>query len=180
MRAQWRRTTGEAGDHRRCAACDQRHLTTRTEAPQVDQAADETIREYGGSSQSGESDKLVAALDFIAETATTIRQFEEQASLALMRAQEIADVVREDLDRAELRAECAETNLRLTEDQVEQMSAAIEHAHQEIEALRSQLNSKTIELAASEQRADDAEATIEQIMDVIRAQLPAKLDVPSK
>jgi predicted nucleic acid-binding Zn-ribbon protein len=73
------------------------------------------------------------------------------------------------LDRAELRAERAETMLRLTEDQVEQMSTAIQDAHQEIEALQSQLDSKIAELAASERRADDAEDAIDRIMDVIRA-----------
>lgn len=151
-------------------------------APDFDQAADETIREYDGSTHqpARQSDEVAAVLNLVSETATAIKAFEEQAANALMRAQEVADAVREDLGHAELRAKRAETMLRLTEDHVEQMSAAIEHAHQEIEALRSQLNSKTVELAASEQRADDAEASIERIMDVIRAQLPAKLDVPSE
>jgi chromosome segregation ATPase len=136
-----------------------------------DQAADETIRESDVSTRQPdpERDEVVAALNLVSETATAIKAFEEQAAQALMRAQEVADAVREDLDRAELRAERAETMLRLTEDQVEQMSTAIQHAHQEIEALQSQLDSKIAELAASERRADDAEDAIERIMDVIRA-----------
>jgi chromosome segregation ATPase len=136
-----------------------------------DRVADETIRKNNASMHqpSRESDKVVAALNLVSETATAIKAFEEQAAHALMRAQEVANAVREDLDRAELRAERAETMLRLTEDQVEQMSTAIQHAHQEIEALQSQLDSKIAELAASERRADDAEDAIERIMDVIRA-----------
>ncbi|MGE3266479.1 hypothetical protein [Methylocystis sp.] len=133
--------------------------------------ADETIHKYNASMHqpSRESDKVAAALNLVSETATAIKAFEEQAAQALMRAQEVADAVREDLDRAELRAERTETMLRLTEDQVEQMSTAIQDAHQEIEALQSQLDSKIAELAASERRADDAEDAIERIMDVIRA-----------
>jgi multidrug resistance efflux pump len=57
----------------------------------------------------------------------------------------------------------------LSEAHVEQMSATIEQAHQEIEALQSQLDSKIAELAASERRADNAEDAIERIMDLIRA-----------
>jgi multidrug resistance efflux pump len=76
------------------------------------------------------------------------------------------------LGGAELRAERAETMLRLAEAQVEQMSAAIEHAHREIDTLQSQLDSKTAELAASERRADNAENTIERIIDVIRTRPP--------
>jgi hypothetical protein len=55
------------------------------------------------------------------------------------------------------------------------MSAAVEQAHHELKTLRSQLVSKTAELAASERRAHDAVTAIERIADVIRAQLPAKL-----
>ncbi|MGE3264305.1 MAG: ABC transporter permease [Methylocystis sp.] len=136
-----------------------------------DQAADETIRENDVSTlrPARERDEVVAALNLVSETATAIKAFEEQAAQALMRAQEVADAVREDLGRAELRAERAETMQRLSEAHVEQMSATIEQAHQEIEVLQSQLDSKIAELAASERRADDAEDAIERIMDVIRA-----------
>jgi rubrerythrin len=140
-------------------------------APDFGQEADETIRKNDASTHQPdrERDEVVAALNLVSETATAIKAFEDQAAQALMRAQEVADAVREDLDRAELRAERAETMQRLTEDQVEQMSTAIQDAHQEIEALQSQLDSKIAELAASERRADDAEDAIDRIMDVIRA-----------
>ena len=114
----------------------------------------------------------------MSETAAAIKAFEEQAAHALMRAHEVADAVKEELGRAELRAESAETMLRLAEAQVEQMSAAGEQAHEELKSLRSQLASKTTELAAAERRADHAETAIERIADVIRAQLPAKLSIP--
>jgi hypothetical protein len=70
--------------------------------------------------------------------------------------------------------------LRLAEAQIEQMLAAAEQADKELEILRSQLAAKTAESAASERRGDDAEAAIERIVAVIRAQLPAKLNVPSE
>lgn len=140
-------------------------------SPDFDQATDETMRENNVSTYrpANASDEVVAALNLVSETAAAIKAFEDQARHALVRAQEVADAVREDLGRVELRAERAETMLRVAEAQVEQMSAAIEHAHQEIEALQSQLDSKAAELAASERRADDAEDTIERIMNVIRA-----------
>ncbi|MGD9544319.1 MAG: hypothetical protein AB7F41_04830 [Methylocystis sp.] len=116
----------------------------------------------------------------MSETAGAIKAFEEQAAHALMRAQEVADAVKEELGRAELRAERAETMLRLAESQAEQMSATLEQAHEELQSLRSQLASKTAELTASERRADDAETAIEQILDVVRAQLPGKLNIPSE
>lgn len=58
------------------------------------------------------------------------------------------------------------------------MSAAGEQAHEKLKSLRSQLASKTTELAAAERRADHAETAIERIADVIRTQLPAKLSIP--
>ncbi|MBG0792161.1 ABC transporter permease [Methylocystis sp. H62] len=149
-------------------------------APDLDQAADEATRENESAARqpARESDDVAAALNLVSETAEAIKAFEEQAAHALMRAREVADAVREELDRAEQRAERAEAMLGLAETQVEQMSVAIERAHQEIEVLQSQLDSKAAELAASERRADNAEDAIEGILDVIRARLPAKLNVP--
>ena len=127
-----------------------------------------------------ESYDVAAALNLVSETAAAIKAFDEQAARALMRAHEVADAVKEELARAELRAERAETMLRLAEAQIEQMLAAAEQADKELEILRSQLAAKTAEFAASERRGDDAEAAIERIVAVIRAQLPAKLNVPSE
>jgi uncharacterized tellurite resistance protein B-like protein len=79
-----------------------------------------------------------------------------------------------------MRAERAEAMLRLAEDQIEQMLAAAEQADRDIETLQSQLAAMTAELAASERRAYDAETAIEQILEVVRAQLPAKLGAPSE
>ena len=149
-------------------------------ASDLDQAMDETIRGNEGSAHQSacENHEVTAALNLVSETAAAIKAFEEQATQALMRAHEVADAVKEELGRAELRAESAETMLRLAEAQVEQMSAAVEQAHEELEWLRSQLASKTTELAAAERRADHAETAIERIAGVIRAQLPAKLSIP--
>ncbi len=45
--------------------------------------------------------------------------------------------------------------LRLAETQVEWMSAVIEHAQKELEALRLQLDRRTVELAGSKRRVVD-------------------------
>jgi chromosome segregation ATPase len=123
---------------------------------------------------------VAAALNLVSETAAAIKAFDEQAAQALMRAHVVTNAVKEELGRAELRAERAETMLRLAEAQIEQMLAAAEQVDKEFEILRSQLAAKTAEFAASERRGDDAESAIEQIVAVIRAQLPAKLNVPAE
>ena len=146
------------------------------------QATDEAIGGNEGLARqpARESYDVAAALNLVSETAAAIKAFDEQAAQALMRAHEVADAVKEELGRAELRAERAETMLRLAEAQIEQMLAAAEQVDKELEILRSQLAAKTAEFAASERRGDDAEAAIERIVAVIRAQLPAKLNVPSE
>ncbi len=151
-------------------------------APDLNQVSDETMggNEVLGRQPTRESYDVTAALNLVSETAAAIKAFDEQAAQALMRAHEVADAVKEELARAELRAERAETMLRLAEAQIEQMLAVAEQAAKELEILRSQLAAKTAEFAASERRGDDAEAAIEQIVAVIRAHLPDKLDVPSE
>ena len=149
-------------------------------APDLNQATGEPVRGSEGAAHqpARESYDVTAALNLVSETAAAIKAFDEQAAQALMRAHEVADAVKEELGRAELRAERAETMLRLAEAQIEQMLAAAAQADKELEILRSQLAAKTAEFAASERRGDDAEAAIEQIVAVIRAHLPAKLNVP--
>jgi len=70
------------------------------------------------------SDLAAVALDLVAESAAAIRQSEEQAAHALLRERDIANEIKKELERAELRAESAETMLRLAETQIEQMLAA--------------------------------------------------------
>jgi chromosome segregation ATPase len=126
------------------------------------------------------SDLAAVALDLVAEIAVGIRQSDEQSAHALQRERDIANEIREELGRAELRTERAEAMVRLAETQIEQMLAAAEQADKELEDLRSQLAAKTAELAASERRAGNAETVIEQIVDAIRTQLPTKLSIPTE
>lgn len=120
------------------------------------------------------------ALDLVAETAAGIRQSDEQSAHALQRERDIANEIREELGRAELRAKRAEAMVRLAETQIEQMLAAAAQVDKELEDLRSQLAAKTAELAASERRAGNAETVIEQIVDAIRTQLPTKLSISTE
>ena len=61
------------------------------------------------------SDLAAVALDLVAETAAGIRQSDEQSAHALQRERDIANEIREELGRAELRAERAEAMVRLAE-----------------------------------------------------------------
>lgn len=120
-------------------------------------------------------DVVTSVLSLISETATALKGFENQAAQSLARAQELAENVKEQLDRARLRAEHAETMLRLAEDQIEKLSCDVDRTQEELERLQAELAERTTELAASEQRADAGNATLGAIVDVIRAQFPTKL-----
>jgi chromosome segregation ATPase len=126
------------------------------------------------------SDLATVALKLVSETAAAIKESEEQAAHALLREREIAKEIQEQLGCAELRAERAETMLRLAEAQIEQMIAAAEQLRGDLEHLQSRLALREAELAASTRRANEAEAATQQIVDAIRTHLPVKLSVPTE
>ena len=126
-------------------------------------------------------DSATAALDLVSETAAAIRELEKQSAQAVARAHDVANAVKEKLERAEARAERAEAALRQAEAEVAKLTAANVQTRKELEVLQSCLAAKEAELAASEQRAksverraDDADAAIQKIVDAIRTQLPVK------
>lgn len=125
-------------------------------------------------------DLATVALNLVSETAAAIKESEEQAAHALLREREIAKEIQEELGRAELRAERAETMLRLVEAQIEQMIAADEQLRGDLEHLQSRLALREAELAASTRRANEAEAATQKIVDAIRTHLPVKLSVPTE
>ncbi|TLG71250.1 hypothetical protein [Methylocystis sp. B8] len=112
------------------------------------------------------SDLVTVALSLVAEAAVAIRESEEQSALALLRERDIANEIKEELVRAELRAERTEEMLRLAEAQIEQMLAAAEQADKELEDLRSQLAAEV--------------AGIQTIIEAIRTQLPTKAGRPNR
>lgn len=122
-------------------------------------------------------DGATAALGHVSEAAAAIRELERESAQAITRAR---NAVKEELEHAETRAERAEKMLRLAEAQVEQMMAAAEQSDKDLEILRSELATKTAELAASTRRADDAEVAMQQIVDAIRTQLPVKLSIAAE
>lgn len=125
-------------------------------------------------------DGATAALGLVSEAAAAIRELERESAQAITRARNVANAVKEELEHAETRAERAEEMLRLAEAQVEQMMAAAEQSDKDLEILRSELATKTAELAASTRRADDAEVAMQQIVDAIRTQLPVKLSIAAE
>jgi hypothetical protein len=126
------------------------------------------------------SDLAAVALSLVSETAAAIKESEAQATHALLREREIAKAIKEELGRAELRAERAETMLRLAEVQIEQMMAAAEQMRADLEHLHSRLAVREAQLATSTRRADEAEAATQKIVDAIRTRLPVKLSVPTE
>ncbi|NUJ81791.1 ABC transporter permease [Methylocystis sp. FS] len=118
-------------------------------------------------------DGATAALGLVSEAAAAIRELERESAQAITRAR---NAVKEELERAER----AEEMLRLAEAQVEQMMAAAEQSDKDLEILRSELATKTAELAASTRRADDAEVAMQKIVDAIRTQLPVKLSIAAE
>ena len=125
-------------------------------------------------------DGATAALGLVSEAAAAIRELERESAQAITRARNVANAVKEELEHAETRAERAEEMLRLAEAQVEQMMAAAEQSDKDLEILRSELATKTAELAASTRRADDAEVAMQKIVDAIRTQLPVKLSIAAE
>ena len=126
------------------------------------------------------SDLATVALSLVSETAAAIKESEEQAAHALLREREIAKGIQEELEQAELRADRAETMLRLAEVQIEQMMATAEQMRGDLERLQSRLAVREAELVTSTRRADEAEAATQKIVDAIRTQLPVKLSVPTE
>ena len=109
-----------------------------------------------------------------------LKESEEQAAHAFLRERAIAKEIREELDRAELRAERAETMLRLAEAQVGEFAATVEEMRNDLEDLQSQLAVREAELTVSTRRAEDAEAAVRKIVDAIRTHLPVKLSAPTE
>jgi chromosome segregation ATPase len=126
-------------------------------------------------------DSAGVALQLISEAAAAIRLFEEESAEALARAHELASATEKKLEVSDARAERAELT-------VAELSDAVAQAHHELQVLRSQLVAKESQLAATEERAQlaenradnaeqeaaEANASIERIVNAIRAQLPSR------
>ncbi|MFY9658484.1 MAG: ABC transporter permease [Methylocystis sp.] len=138
-------------------------------------------------------DKAAVALEMVTEAAAAIRELEEQSAQAVARAQDLANSIVNQLEAAEARAERAETAQRDAETAVQELSAALARTRSDLEITRRQLAKKSEELTQSEerlrlaeadgrfahQRADEANAKIEQIVEAIRTQLPSRDDLSS-
>ena len=124
-------------------------------------------------------DNSEVALEIVSETAAAIRLLEEQSAQAVARAQELARSVVEKLEMADTRVEHLEA-------QTAQLSEELSWTCEQLETTRNLLGSKEAELAqakdeihitqervvAAEQRAIEANASIERIVQAIRTQLP--------
>lgn len=124
-------------------------------------------------------DNSEVALEIVSETAAAIRLLEEQSAQAVARAQELARSVVEKLEMADTRVEHLEA-------QTAQLSEELSWTREQLEMTQNLLGSKEADLArakdeihitqervvAAEQRAIEANASIERIVQAIRTQLP--------
>ncbi|MGA9600304.1 MAG: ABC transporter permease [Methylocystis sp.] len=154
----------------------------------------EAANDQGRERDSGPSnDKAAVALEMVSEAAAAIRELEEQSAQAVARAQDIANSIVNQLESAEARAERAEAAQRDAETAVQELSAALARTRSDLEITRRQLAKKSEELSHTEdrlrlaeaegrvaqQRAVEANAKIEQIVEAIRTQLPSRDDLSS-
>ena len=137
------------------------------------------------------NDNAAVALAMVSEAAAAIRKLEEQSAQAVVRAQDLVNSIAKQLESEEARAERAETAQRLSEAEVKELSAAFARTRSDLEITRRQLAMKSEELSqtedrlrlaeaearAAQQRAIEANAKIEHIVDAIRTQLPSREDL---
>ena len=136
-------------------------------------------------------DKAAVALAMVSEAAAAIRELEEQSAQAVARAQDLVNSIAKQLESEEARAERAEEAQRLSEAEVKELSAAFARTRSDLEITRRQLADKSEELSQTEdrlrlaeaeargaqQRAIEANAKIEHIVEAIRTQLPSREDL---
>ena len=131
------------------------------------------------------NDSAAVVLEMVSEAAAAIRELEEQSAQAVAHAQDVASSFAKELESTEARAERAETAQRETEAQIKELSAAFARTRSDLEIARRQLAAKSEELSQTEdrlhlfeaearidqQRAIEANAKIEHIVEAIRTQL---------
>jgi len=136
------------------------------------------------------NDEAAVALNMVSDAAAAIRELEEQSAHAVARAQDLAASIVEQLEATEARAERAEAAQREGEAAVQELSAALARTRSDLEITHRQLAKKSEELSQTEhrlqlaeadarvghQRAIEANAKIEQIVEAIRTQLPRRED----
>jgi len=136
-------------------------------------------------------DSAAVALAMVSEAAAAIRELEEQSAQAVARAQDLVNSIAKQLESEEARAERAEEAQRLSEAEVKELSAAFARTRSDLEITRRQLADKSEELSQTEdrlrlaeaeargaqQRAIEANAKIEHIVEAIRTQLPSREDL---
>jgi chromosome segregation ATPase len=130
----------------------------------------------GSKRRLGQSEEgATSVLELVSEAAASIRQREQQATNAVARAHNAAKAVKQQLQSAEARAERAEAVLRQAENELAELTARVAQAHKDIELLQSYIGAKEAELAATEnravnaeQRGTDSEGSIQRIVEAIR------------
>ena len=134
------------------------------------------------------NDNAAVALEMVSKAAAAIRELEEQSAQAVARAQDLVSSIAKQLESEEARAERAETAQKLSEAEAKELAAALAGTRSDLEITRRQLADKSEELVqtehrvrvagaeaeAAQQRAIEANAKIEHIVEAIRTQLPSR------
>jgi len=138
-------------------------------------------------------DKAAIALAMVSESAATFKLLKEQSARAVARAQDLVSSIAKQLEGEEARAERAETAQRLSEAEVRELAAVLARTRSDLEITRQQLAEKSEELSriegrfrlaeaearVAQQRAVEANAKIDHIVEAIRTQLPSREDLPA-
>lgn len=128
-------------------------------------------------------DGAEAAISFVNDTARALRDLEEVSKGVIANFHNAAAEAKEKLDRAEDDTKKAETALQQAEFEIKELTTSASLVHEEIQRLNALIATKDEEaeamsqrVVAAEKRAEEANATIEQIVTAIRTQLPVALE----
>ncbi len=131
--------------------------------------------------RSPQRDSAEVALGVVSETAAAIRLLEEQSAQAVARAQELARSVVEKLELADARVEHLEAQktqlseeLSWTRGQLQMTQELLGAKETELAQAKDEIHIAQERVVAAEQRAIEANASIERIVQAIQTQLPGR------
>lgn len=136
-------------------------------------------------SDANAADGAEAAISIVNDAARAIRDLEEMSKRAIENSRNAAMEAKERLEKAEDYAAKAETALQQAELEIKELTKSVSLAQEEIQRLNAVVATKDDEIeamaqraSAAEERAEEANATVVQIVAAIRTQLPVASELP--
>ncbi len=144
----------------------------------ISAAEGSTVVAFPENPPSSVEDRTAAALELVSEAAAAMKGSEEHAAEMVARAEALANQAFERLQAAEARIQRAEAGKRNAELEAADTAEALARVRHELEQAEARLSECLTQLAAAEdranlfeQRANDAEAAFERIVEAVRTQL---------